>query len=480
MRAWICITCKIWKKIAKNNLFILILIRISMKFVNRETELSLLRKEWERGKGFVIVYGRRRIGKTELIKQFVKDKPHIFFIFPEASRKVQIDEFKRVISNVLHDDSIRSVEDDWLYVFDHLADRIPDGYCIVLDEFTYGVRSEKKIVSDLQRVYDLKMKDRGVLLIISGSLLGMVHDAVLTGPLYGRRTRDILLGELDYISAKEMLNLPVEEFVKFYLVLGGIPQYLQVASNYNNFREFLKIEFTSKGYFYNEMYTLLTQELKELDRYFSILNAIAFGETRPTNIANFVGIPTKEIYPYLENLIRLGYIVRETPVPGGGKNGIYIVRENFTCAWFNLIYKHRTQIELGEEFELTDNELNNYFGKRFEFLARKFLVRKKAGSFTNMGRWWYRDKEIDIVAVNEDTNEIWFFEVEWGRSSRTRSERMIRELRRKAEEVQWRNERRREHYGIIAREIEEKDVLRSSGVLAYDLEDFFRDFTPKN
>ena len=131
------------------------------------------------------------------------------------------------------------------------------------------------------------------------------------------------------------------------MIIGGVPEYLMVAPEYPDIKKFLINEFLdTRGYFYREPYYILSQDLKEIRVYFGLLNAIAFGNTKPTNIANFVGIETRAIYPYLETLQRLGIIKREIAIGGNPKRGIYVLQDSMLYSWFNVVYPRRHEIEL--------------------------------------------------------------------------------------------------------------------------------------
>ncbi len=445
------------------------------KFINREKEIEILEKEWIKGNSLIIIYGRRRIGKTELIKQFIKNKPHISYIFPEAAKQTQLNEFKQIVAFSLKDELLTNIEiTDWYSMFDYLSRIIPDNYCLALDEFTFGIKSDRKILSDLQRIWDQKFKEKKITIILSGSLLGMVHEDILshTSPLYGRRSRDMLLEELSFWDSKKFMDISTEEFVKFYLALGGVPEYLLAASDYKKFDDFIKEEFfNKKGYFYREIYFLLSQDFREIQTYFSILQAVAYGNTKPNEIGNFIGKNTREIYPYMENLIRLGMVRREETVIGK-TSGLYFLKECFIDLWFNFVHKYRGQIEMNESFTVNKRELDAYFGKRFEQLAKELIIKKKPFEFQKIGGWWHKDKEIDVVALNNETKEIAFFEVKWGDIEIKAARNILNELKEKSKFVKWNDEKRREYYGIIAREIEDKESLIKGGFLVFDLDDF--------
>jgi len=447
------------------------------KFVNREKELSLLEEEWKKEGGrLIVLYGRRRIGKTRLLTEFIKNKEDrgIFYIAEDSSRQVQINGLKDRIAEFLNDSLLRSLEiKEWSQLFEYLAKNMPDQrYYLIIDEFPYLIKSDKTILSVLQRLWDTVFADSSVFIVLSGSLLGLMSDMVLSyaSPLYGRRTRDILLEEMSFRDAKKFVSLSFRESLELYFITGGVPEYLLKAAEYSSLSEFLEREFFNKmGYFYREPYFIISQELKELRSYFSILKAIAYGNTRPAEIANFVGMEAKKIYPYLENLIRLGFVERQTPIFGNSKKGIYLIKDNVFDFWFNFVFRYRVEIER-ESFTPANDEMSKYHGKKFEEFVIKEVVHHLLDC-SKAGRWWHKNEEIDVVAVNESKMEVAFFECKWSVLEKREVKKIIGELERKAELVRWNNKSRTERYGIIAKKIEDKEELQNEGFLVYDLED---------
>lgn len=448
-----------------------------IRFIDREYEISLLEEEWKKdGAHFTIIYGRRRIGKTALITEFIKDKKGIFYIAEDVNKKVQINDFKEKIAHFLNDDLLRNLEiKEWKDLFSYLEKTVSKDseIHITIDEFSYLIKNDPALTSALQKFWDSYLKDTGIFLLISGSIFGLMSEKVLSSPspLYGRRTRDILLRELSFRNASKFLKMSFEEKLKTYMATGGVPEYLLKARNYSNSKEFFEKEFTCKdGYFYREPYYLLSQEFKEIRTYFTILNAIAYGNTKPSEIANFAGIKTREIYPYFDNLIRLNFIEKVTPLAASNKAGIYLIKDVFLDFWFNFVYKNREDIERNQ-FKFTEKHLNTFLGKRFEVLARDELIADLLEA-AKIGRWWYKDKEIDIVGLNEDKKEISFFECKWKDLTYNQSLKLIEELKEKTPNVKWHNKQRKEYYGLIAKKIENKNILRKDGFLIYDLDDF--------
>lgn len=448
-----------------------------IRFINRKKELEILDNLWKLKNCFVVVYGRRRIGKTRLIEEFLKNKKGISYISEDTSKKIQIREFKNTLAQFFNDEFLRSQEiDSWSSLLSYLEKTINlnEKFYIWIDEFSYLVKNDPFLPSSLQKFIDKVIRRSNIFFIVSGSLLGIMREKVLSysSPLYGRRTKDILLTALPFPDAIKFLNFNFTDSIKTYMTIGGIPEYLLVASRYNDFSEFISKEFFEKdGYFYREPFFLLSREFKEIRTYFSILNAISYGNTKPTNIANFVGIRTREIYPYLELLINFGFLEKITPLLTKKKTGIYIIKDVLFDFWFNFVHRNRNLIERNI-YKLEKDELEQFFGKRFEyFVFEHFHFFFK--NFVRVGRWWgfWKDErgekvteEIDILALNERTKEILFCECKW--KNKVNAKKICEKLAEKTQHVKWHNNERREYFAIFAKsfsrrieEFEERKVF---------------------
>jgi AAA+ ATPase superfamily predicted ATPase len=303
---------------------------------------------------------------------------------------------------------------------------------------------------------------------------GLMSEMVLShaSPLYGRRSRDILLEGFFFSDSEEFLNMPFQETLETYMILGGVPEYLLKASEYTDITDFVEKEFFDKfGYFYREPYFIISQEFRELRTYFSILNSITFGNTKPTDIANFVGIDARKIYPYLENLIRLGFIERRVSIHGNQKKVIYLIKDPVFGFWLNFVFKYREEIEKGV-FKIRNDEMPGFFGKRFEIFIEQEIIHHFIPDFRKIGRRWHKGEEIDLLELNEEQKEIAFFECKWQDMNRKRSGQILADLKCKAALVKWHNGERRELYGIIGKKIKGKNNLREKGYLVFDFEDF--------
>jgi len=426
-----------------------------IRLIDREHELSLLNEEWNRkGAKLAVIYGRRRVGKTRLVVEFTKGKKGVFFIAEDVSKKVQIGELKAKLSEFLMDDFLRKAEiAEWRDLFEYLGKVIPrrQRFYIAIDEFSYIIKNDPAVVSSLQKFWDTFLSDTQVFLLLSGSVFGLMSENVLSSssPLYGRRARDLLVKPLPFKHARKFLRMPFEESLKVYMSTGGVPEYLLKAGNYGNAADFWAKEFMRRdGYFYREPYFLLSQEFKEIKTYFTIINAIAYGNTKPTDIANFTGVEAREIYPYLDGLIRLGFVERIAPVLGDKKTGIYMISDVFFDFWFNFVFSNRERIER-DNVTVAAQNINRYLGKRFELIVRNELFHIFFSRADRSGRWWHKDKEIDIVGVNERVNEIVFAECKW--EDGVNPDEILKKLREKAALVKWHNEDRKERYAVFAK-----------------------------
>jgi hypothetical protein len=439
--------------------------------------MEILEREWGNTPSFVVLYGRRRVGKTRLLIEFSRRKKVFFHTFMEGTKENQIKSLREELARFFSDDIFLSFN-EWYPLLKYLASKINEKTLIVLDEFTHVIKSDKTVLSALQRTWDHELGKKEVMLVISGSLIGMMIDEVLSysSPLYGRRTAGFMLRPLSFFDAMEFFDDFIYS-IKSYMLIGGIPAYLSIASRYRKLEEFVKSEFLSpEGFFYDEPYIVLSQELRELKFYFSMLSAIASGRTRPSEIASYVGVEGRRIYPYLETLIRLGFVEREFPVGRREKRGIYRIKDPMLLTWFSLVYPNRTEIELGTlSIEDVKEILQRIFSIRFEDLAKEFILKlNKKGMlpfrFTKVGRWWHKREEIDLIALNEREKKALFVEVKWKEICEKEIKRVLKDLKRKAELLRlkdWENA-----YGVIAKEAKGKENLRGKGFLIWDLEDF--------
>jgi len=445
------------------------------KFVNRKSELKALNSEYKKPMfNFYPIYGRRRIGKTELIKQFIQDKPHIYFLATEGTERENILNFKNASKNVI---DLSMIKDDFEEIFMYIAQNVQDKTVIVVDEFPFLSKANKAIASKFQRIVDVHLSEKNIFLILCGSSIGMMYKEVLgyKAPLYGRRTGQIELYPLRFEDVTRLLNKPIEECIRIFGVCGGVPFYLKEFVERKDFFRLIGEKILSREAILNkEAVFILREELDEISRYASILGAIALGHTKLGDIMTHCGFKEKlNISPYLNVLERLGIIERETSITSRKKaRGIYKIKDQFFNFYFRYVRPNESIIEDNINIVLTSikGDYNTYLGIVFEQIAKEFLIKKI--HFSKIGRWWHKEEEIDIVALDENKKEITFFECKWKNLHYNQALKLLEKLQEKANHVKWFNKKRKEHYGVIARKIENKDELRKKGFIAYDLDNF--------
>jgi len=442
------------------------------EFIDRDEELSLLEREWQGAGGrLVILYGRRRIGKTRLIDEFIRGKRGIIYIAEDTSPHIQIAQLKARCAEFFNDPLLAGLDiASWEQLFTYLAEKpVSERTYLVIDEFTYLIKNDPSLLSTLQKTWDKNITGSFWCLIFSGSILSLMSDLALssTSPLYGRRTRDMLLGPLRFRDARRFFSFPFPDALKVYLSIGGIPEYLLRAGNHDDCGSFYRDEFFSRyGYFYHEPYFILSQEFRELKVYQSILHAIALGNTTPGAIAQFCGMDSRHLYPYLESMIRLMLVEKEVPILGSSRQGIYRIRDRVFDFWYRFVFPRRQEIETGHA-DLPLPDMNPFFGRQFEAFIRDEYAATVLPGF-RAGHWWYREDEIDCIAVNDEMSSVVFGECKWGDVSRPEAKKLMARLKTKSRLVRAGKYRHRRYALFCAGTVEGKETLRDEGYLVFD------------
>lgn len=318
-----------------------------MDFIGRTSELATLNAELERGSGFVVIYGRRRVGKTTLIKEFIKDKRAFYFLATTESEAQSMKRFAGVLSRTTKNPMLSKVTfTDWLDLFQVVADDHPDEKkVLVIDEFPYLVKTNPDFPSILQNAWDEVLKDHNVMLVLCGSLISMMkkHALAYDSPLYGRRTAQIRLMPLQFTDVYAAQNLSFEQAVEQYAITGGVPKYMEFFQTDEPLVEQIRRVVLSKnGFLYEEPDFLLNEEVQTSINYFSVLKAISDGNHKLSKIGMTMEQDTSAITPYLKTLIDLGFVIKNVPIteknPERSRKSLYYVSDNFIRFWFRYVY----------------------------------------------------------------------------------------------------------------------------------------------
>ncbi len=442
-----------------------------MKFVNRKNELRTLNDEYvKEGSTFTVIYGRRRTGKTTLIKEFIKDKKAIFFFADTQNEKIQIARFQDQIANFYNDDFIRKIEiNTWEVLFEYIEGKInpTKKTIVVIDEFQYLVKRNKHFSSIFQRIFDTRFKDKNVMIILCGSLINMMYRETLAynSPLYGRRTSQINLKQIPFKYYKEFFGERTNsDFVKLYSITGGIPKYIEVLNKDEDIFEIINNELLNKDKFlYVEPRFILQEEVSEVSTYFSILEAIAAGNRKLSAITRRLGVQSHSITVYLKQLFELDIIEKIVPVtetnPGKSKKGLYFIKDNYFKFWFKFIFPYQSYLEIeNREFVLEKivTVFDLYVSETFEDISKDLLLELKLPfTIKKHGKWWDKNTEIDLVALGED--EILFGECKW--SNKHIGISILKKLKEKGKLVNWRNNTRKDFYILFSKSGFSKELI---------------------
>lgn len=393
-----------------------------MKFLGREKEILDLEKEYARDGGFVVIYGRRRIGKTTLIKQFIKSKTAFYFLATKEVESQSMKRFAGVIARTTGNSVLQKAAfSDWLDLFQAVADYKPnEKKVLVIDEFPYLVKVNDSFPSILQNAWDEILKDSNVMLILCGSLISMMKKHALSyeSPLYGRRTAQMRIAPLPFTTVYENQKLSFEEAAEQYSITGGVPKYMEFFSDGQPLYEQIKENVLSKnGFLYEEPNFLLTDEVQVPTNYFSIIKVIADGNHKLGMIAGILGLETSALTPYLKTLSELGFIEKQVPVTEKNaektRKGLYFISDNFLRFWFRYVYPYKGELEL-DNMQISLDELDKDFKEKFVAFAYEDICKEifarlcsdKAIDFTpsKIGSYWLNDKsgntQIDVMAVD--------------------------------------------------------------------------------
>ncbi len=402
-------------------------------FIGRERELATLNKLYASNKfEFIVIYGRRRVGKTALINQFIEGKNAIYFMGVESNAKQNLENFSKSIieynTGIETETSFLSFQAALEYVF-KLSEK--ERLILAIDEYPYVARSSKSLASTLQLLID-KYKDHSkLMLILCGSSMSYMEDHVLAykAPLYGRRTAQMKLVPFDFDeTCRYFKNFSDEDKALIYGIVGGTPQYLLQMNVELSVEDNIKNTYLNPtSALFEEPENLLKQEVREPALYNAIITAIATGASRMSEISSKVGEDTNICSAYVKNLVSLGIIQKETPYgEKASRKSVYSIEDNMFRFWYRFIPENNSIIARGAvdlAYKRIEPFLSDYMGKVFEDICKQYLWKllltgKCPVEFSSLGRWWGNDPvekrqaEVDILA-EQDKNTALFGECKW-------------------------------------------------------------------
>jgi len=420
---------------------------INQEFKNRVKELILLNDLYRQNAAkLIIMYGRRRVGKTELLREFLKKRKGLYILARQESGREQLKKISSQIAEYYNDTLVQInpfVSWDALFLYLSEKPRIP----IVIDEFPYIVQSSKQVTGILQDYWDNKFSKKNAFLILCGSSITMMEELLgKKSPIYGRRTEQILLEPLKFHDACLFFpkSMSFKEKVINYSILGGMPAYLLEFDFRKSLRENLIENVLRKNKFlYEDILFTLREELNEPRNYFSILYSIAKGNSKVGQIVNDTGLEKSFISKYLSVLIDLKLVERRVPITeknaARSRNGIYLLKDNFFKFWFRFVFENQEYIEQEKQEKLTDEkilpELAGFVGRIFEEIALSELIRSGKYKEYLFGTWWYKNSEVDIVGIDKTHKRMLIGEVKFKKLKRSEVQEIKRSLKEKAKQI---------------------------------------------
>lgn len=444
---------------------------MAIKFINREKELDWLNEQYKKAEEeaqLLILYGKRRVGKTELVRRFIDGKEHVYYLANRTTTQAQLQDATGVFSSKFGDKHISSAQfANWRAFFDYVGKRVKQStkrIILVFDEFPFLVESNLGISSFFQYAWDMWFKDTKAIMILMGSSISMMykHALVRSAPLYGRRTGQWLLEPFNYEQTKNFYpNQKFEHTFPLYAVSGGIPAYARVFDGSKTLEQNIKDNVFPEGSFLSvEPELLLADEFTDPRSYLTILKAIGLGRTRFSQILQDTGLPTTALPGYLKTLTNLRLVKKEVPVtekmPEKSKKGNYSLADAFLRFYFSFVFPYNSLIKSGNYkalFEQHGELLISLVAKSYEDATIEFIEKaiqqRMLPAFEQLGRWWDRNTEIDLVGLNKTENSILFVETKWNKKPLGRG--VLQELKQKSQKVKWGGKGRKEYFALVAK-----------------------------
>lgn len=449
---------------------------MNLQFCDRRDELQVLNELIARRKAaLILLYGRRRVGKTRLIQEFMRGKRGLYFYVPNAEERTILAEFSRAVEAEFFEGFRFS---EFSMFMEYFARRCVDYEVVALDEFQRLTNIDGAI-SMFQKYWDEKLSKTGCLLILSGSSIDTIRRVALgeDAPLYGRRTATLKIEPLRYLDLFEWFRrYSAEELVEVYGSFGGTPAYLEHVDESLSVEENIVKKILSKrSPLHEEPEMLLLEEVRSPQRYMDILSAIAKGKNTLSEISDETGLSRENATTYLKTLEILDLIERVTPVTEPmARRGQYSIRDPFFKFWFGFVRPYKRPLELGLEENIWKSirePFRAHLGLIFEEICAEILVEMGKRNMLpirieRIGKWWHKETEIDIVGL--EGKKVLALEAKFTDLNYDEAKKLLYKLNIKSNQIYDVEEC---ILGVAAKKIENKEKIKEEGFIALDLQD---------
>lgn len=387
-----------------------------MEFIGREDELKLLEEQYAMDHSFVIVKGRRRVGKSRLLEEFMKDKEHLYF---EVDREISSSILASLSREVSEFSDVSMAFASWTDALRYYASNVKGKAIIAIDEFPYAASADKNLLREFQALWDRFLSRMNVMLILCGSSLASMNSLTenAKSPLYGRNTCDLMVLPLTF--RQSFVGGDYRVAVERYAVTGGVPHYMSLLGNREPIAGAIALTMKPGAPLLNEGEYLLGSEFSNLSSYNTYLKTIANGNRTMEKITGAVQAPSSEIMPYIKRLIDTGTVTKVIPVternPEKSRNGQYVLSDHFLALWFRFVYPHRNSISRREDDVAVHDIRNHFVDAHASFVfedvcreeLRRYLLSKSISA--EYGKYWGKT-EIDLIALDKNNGTAYVAE----------------------------------------------------------------------
>ncbi|MEA1928514.1 MAG: ATP-binding protein [Candidatus Auribacterota bacterium] len=456
--------------------------------VNREEELRFLKEKFAGKKAeFIVMWGRRRVGKTFVLTHFADKVPAIYYLCVRSSLREQLTMLSEAFADFFQDELLRIHPlENFEEVFLYLSRKTERRFALIIDEFPYLIQADRAIPSIFQRGWDQDLsKNNKIMLILNGSSISMMEDRVLSAasPLYGRRTGQWKLQPMTVGQLKGFFpRASIIDLIRIYTVIGGIPFYASLFDNSKSLSMNIKNKILKKGeVFYEEVEFLLREELKEPRNYFPILSAIASGDHKFGAISSKTGMDRSNLSKYLSVLKDLHLVEREVPItetmPHKSKRGLYFISDPFANFWFHFVRPNLRFLEAGKSDYVWKDKISPRLEQFISLNCEKPIIQiieelNLRGAFpfqlVEIGRYWDSSTEIDLIGFDSGRENALIGEVKW--TNKLIDHRVLKTLIAKAESLD-KLQGCKKTYLIVSRSGFQKSLLKmkKENVILLDL-----------
>lgn len=396
----------------------------------RKDELAYLNELYESNTfEFLIMYGRRRVGKTTILQEFAMNTNAIFFLAREKNDSLNLEDFSKAIQFHFDHSFIASFK-SWEDAFEYIGHKVTDRTAIIIDEFPYIIKENPSVKSLLQHAIDHNFKSKNIFLILCGSSISIMENEIMgrKSPLHDRQTATLEIKPFNYLESSAFFpNYSNLNKILAYGILGGIPRYLEAFDPSKTIEENIASKIIRNGaYLYEEPDNLLKAELRDTNTYNSILSAISSGRNRIVDIADYIHEDRTKVAKYLTILQTLRLVEKRVPCGENpkSKKSIYVIKDNFLKFWFRYEFTNNTYYSiLGPKDAANEimNDISNFMGDAFEEICKEYVIRQAKQRKLPfipfyIGKWWGTNPflkaqdDVDVLVLDRTQTKAIFIE----------------------------------------------------------------------